>query len=516
MVGGGITGAAVARDAALRGLKVALVEQHDLACGTSSRSSRLLHGGLRYLEGLELSLVREGLVERRHLLDTAPGLARAVPFLYPVYVGDAEPLWRIHLGTLAYDTLAGAYGLGRRVLLTPAEIRDIEPALRSDGLEGAVLYRDGSTHDARLTLAVARAAAGAGTVLATRVAVVGLRRDSAGRVTGVEAADRIAGGGRETRHFALTARATVLCTGPWEELHAEIPPVIRTARGTHIAIHRDRLPVRHYLALTAPADGRLTFALPHGDYTVLGTTDDDDPAPPAEVRPLPQDVDYLLATAAHAFPDVPLTREDVCGVWAGQRPLIADPEHGDPEDLSRRHQVVHGAPGLWILAGGKLTTHRRMAEDLLDALVETELGGRAGPCRTATQPLLAGDLKRGTAILRARGLPNSAVVELAGLYGAALEALAARVDDAATLLAGQIAVAAEAEWCLALDDLLLRRLAPGPLDLYACLKSAPQAAELLGERLGWTVDERKQQLAAFHQGVTGDLQSAGLPASLPA
>lgn len=506
VVGGGITGAAVARDAALRGLRVALVEQHDLACGTSSRSSRLLHGGLRYLESLEISLVREGLVERRHLLDSAPGLACAVPFLYPVYDGDPEPLWRIHLGTLAYDTLAGRYGLGRRVLLPPAEIRDIEPTLRRDGLHGAILYRDGSTHDARLTLAVARSAADAGALIVTRVEVVGLRRDGDGRVIGVEAVDRVGNG----RPFQLGTRTVALCTGPWQELHADIPPIIRTARGTHIAIPRERLPVRHFLALTAPGDGRLTFALPHGRYTVLGTTDDDDPAAPAEVLPLPGDVDYLLATTRHAFPEASLTRDDVRGIWAGQRPLIADPEHGDPDDLSRRHQVVHPGPGLWILAGGKLTSHRRMAEDLLDALVDDELAGEAGPCRTAEGPLVPGNIEHGRRILQERGLPQPTIEELVGLYGSRIETLAARLEDPDDLLAGQIALAVEQEWSLTLDDLLLRRLAPGSLDLYACLESAPQAAEMLGERLGWTTDERAEQLGAFRRGVEADLASAGL------
>jgi glycerol-3-phosphate dehydrogenase len=412
VVGGGITGVAVARDAALRGLSVALLEQFDLAFGTSSRSSRLIHGGLRYLESFELELVHEGLVERRRLLDAAPGLVRAVQFLYPVYPHDPEPLWKVHLGTWAYDTLAGRYRLDSRRLLRPSEVLTMEPELREQGLRGAICYSDGASHDARLTIAVALSAAAAGATILTRTRVRGLLRDASDRVTGVELEDGIDG-----TISQATATAVALCTGPWQDLHADIPPIIRTARGTHISVPADRAPVHHFIALHSPRDGRLTFALPHGDYTVFGTTDDDDPVDPGAVNAQSTDIDYLLEDALHALPGCELRRSDVCGAWAGLRPLIADPEHDDPDELSRRHQVVAGGPGLWILAGGKLTTHRRMAEDLVDAVVDGTPGLTAQPCRTSEEPLLKGNLESGRKRLRQLGCSEGRIEALEFTHG---------------------------------------------------------------------------------------------------
>lgn len=513
VVGGGITGAAAARDAALRGLRVVMLEQFDLAYGTSSRSSRLVHGGLRYLESFELSLVHEGLVERRRLFDSAPGLTQPVQFIYPVYRGDPDPIWKVSLGTWAYDALAGRYGIGRRQLLAPADVARAEPALRREGMEGAICYYDGATHDARLTVSVAISAARAGAVILTRTRVAGLRRKDDGRVHGVEVEDGIDGS-----TFSVDAGAVALCTGPWQDLHADIPPIIRTARGTHISVPAVCAPVHHFIALHSPRDGRLTFALPHGEYTVFGTTDDDDPVDPGAVAPQSADVDYLLANANAAFPNCRLARQDVRGVWAGLRPLIADPEHDDPDELSRRHQVVAGGPGLWILAGGKLTTHRRMAEDLLDAVIEGSPGLEAEPCSTADEVLLPGDLEHGRGMLRQVGVGAPELEGLVFSYGARLEQLAERV--AAAVESGQevgqalfttaVHLAAEEEWALSLDDVLLRRILPGPLDLRMCLDQIPAAAEALAPLLAWDDAQTGEQIAHARRLIGQELRSAGV------
>jgi len=506
IVGGGATGTAAARDAALRGLKVALLEQDDLAAGTSSRSSRLIHGGLRYLARFELGLVREGLFERRLLLEALPGIVRPVRFLYPIWRGDPDPPWKVALGLGLYDLLALRDGLANHRRLARQRVLDLVPGLRAEGLRSGFLYPDAAAHDARLTLALAIAAREAGALVLTRCGATELIVAS-GRAVGLRIEDRFSG-----EEAALGARAVLFCCGPWAELLPE-GLRLRRARGSHISLPARRLAVPCHLALRAPGDGRLAFALPAGEYTVIGTTDDDDLTPPAEVRPTAADTDYLLGVAAHAFPAQRLGRQDVVGGWAGLRPLLADPEARDPDTLSRRHAVVPGPPGAWFVTGGKLTTHRRMAAEAIDRVV-SHLGLRR-PCPTRAGAILSGSPARGADSLRRLGLRPAIVEGLAELYGARLERLAeilsggGAVDEAACLRA-QIRLAVDEEWALGLDDLFLRRLLPGPLDLRAGFAAAADGAALLGEQLGWTAEERSGHLAAFRAGLRSDLLAAGL------
>lgn len=512
IVGGGASGAAAARDAALRGLATALVEQADLAHGTSSRSSRLIHGGLRYLAQFELPLVREGLVERRRLLETAPGLVRPADFLYPVFTGDPDPLWKVNLGVTLYEMLAMGYGLGGRRKLGASEVLEQVPALSPVGLKGAAFYRDAATHDARLTVALALAAAEAGAVIATRSRAVGMLR-SQGRVDGLRVEDRL---GR--RILEVRARSVLVCSGPWQELFSGTGLKLRTARGSHVSVPRSRLPVPACLALRVPEDGRLAFAMPNDRYTVLGTTDAFDPDPPGAVVASARDVRYLLEFAARAFPGAALKPRDIVGAWAGLRPLISSEDEESADHLSREHRVVHPEPGLWILTGGKLTTHRAMAEECLDRLapVLATGGQESGPCRTRDLPLFAGDLEAAGRALESQGLDRETVDRLAGLYGTRLErfaaGLAASFPDgdrtADELFEFQVAWAVREEWALTLDDVLLRRMLPGALDLVACREAAPRAARRMAELLAWDEAEEAEQLRTFRAGVDRDL--AGL------
>lgn len=516
VVGGGISGVAVARDAALRGLRVALIEQDDFAFGTSSRSSRLIHGGLRYLANLDVALVREGLVERKRLLDAAPGLVRAVPFLYPVYRDDPDPLWKVRFGVWLYETLALGYALGGHQRLTPEKLVRLAPGLDRNGLTGAVAYRDAATHDTRLTLAVALAAQQAGATLVSRCRAGELIRSEHG-VHGAVVEDRLTGASR-----TVESKATVLCCGPWQKLYAttQAPVVLRTARGTHLSLPAARLPVDGFLALRSPDDGRLTFAMPVGRYTVVGTTDEDDHSPPSLVRPTVGDRDYLLRLINDSFPGQEFGEQDIVGIWAGLRPLLADGSGEDADELSRRHQVVAGAPGLWILTGGKLTTHRRMAEDCVERITPylRDQQVDVGPCQTRNQPLFSASLDEALETLRRRGgaaVDEQLLADLAGLYGARLGRLVFRRTDAAdsdSLLNAQIDLAVEEEWTLSLDDLLLRRLLPGQLDLHACWKLAPFAAQRMAQLLNWTDSQVREQVGSFRDGIQRDLSSAGLPA----
>jgi glycerol-3-phosphate dehydrogenase len=512
VIGGGITGAAVARDAALRGLDVALVEQGDFAFGTSSRSSRLIHGGLRYLAGFDFALVREGLVERRRLLEAAPGLVRPVRFLYPVYRGDPDSLWKVNLGVLLYETLAFGYSLGGRQWLGRKGVLSNVPGLRHDRLRGGVAYFDAATHDTRLTLAVLSGAAAAGATAASRCRALRLEEEG-DVVTGADIEDLLGG-----RSFSVRARATALCCGPWQTLYPPATVEMRTARGSHISLSNRRVPVDCFITLRSPRDGRLAFAMPVGDYVVLGTTDADDATAPAKVRPTPHDTEYLLELANHAFPSADVEVGDVRGAWAGLRPLLADSSHLDADDLSRRHRIVQGPSGLWILAGGKLTTHRRMAEDLIDEIVPSLAanGVEAGKCATAETALLPGQVALGRRRLRALGLSATVVEGLAGLYGGRLQAFANRFDEKLAhgveepLIEAQVEMAIEEEWALSLDDLLLRRIGPGPLDLGHCLEIAPIVARIMARELGWSESEVARELDEFRSEARRDLEAAGV------
>lgn len=519
VIGGGITGMAVARDAALRGLRTALVEQGDFAFGTSSRSSRLVHGGLRYLANFDFSLVREGLIERRRLLDAAPGLVRPVRFTYPVYRGDPDRLWKVRLGVRLYDALSLGHGLGGTETLDRGRLLAAIPGLRHDGLRGAVSYFDAATHDTRLTLAVARSAERAGATLVSRCRAAALSEDQH-RVHGAEIRDLL-----DTRKLAVRARVTVLCCGPWQTLYPPATVELRTARGSHISIRNRRIPLDGYIALRSPRDGRLAFAMPIGRYIVFGTTDEDDRVEPGLVRPTAEDTEYLLEIANHAFPAVDVTARDITGAWAGLRPLVAEGGGENADALSRRHHIAQPTPGLWILTGGKLTTHRRMAEDLVDEIAPAlaEFGVETGRCRTAEGRLHVGDLAAGRSGLEALGVSHGAVDSASALYGDSVEELleflpdGPATGDAAAALAdarlrrAQIAMAVEREWALSLDDLLLRRLEPGPLDLAQCWREAPAAARELGTRLDWSDHDIEEAAAGFRDGIERDLEAAGVP-----
>lgn len=506
VVGGGSSGVAVAHEASLRGHSAALVEQDDLASGTSSRSSRLIHGGLRYLAQGELGLVREGLRERRRLLASAPGLVRTVPFLYPIYRGDPDGPFKVNLGLWLYDLLSLGDGLGFHHRWRARRVERRIPSLGASGLRGAFAYRDAATHDARLTLGVAIAARAAGAHLVSRCRVRSWRGVPSGLELEID--DRIGG-----RTVTVGARAVVLACGPFSEL-LPAPAAVRTARGTHISLPAGRLPVGMHLALRSPDDGRLAFAMPAGAYTVLGTTDVDDSTPPRDVRATPGDVAYLLNLARHAFPLARIDASDVVGLWAGLRPLLVEEGAADPDALSRRHRVMEIEPSVFVLQGGKLTTHRSMAEDALDR-VEGRSPGK--PRARAARPLLSGSLLEGASALGDEGISGHDVTELASLYGARLDTLARRIAATSRnapleerVLRAQIELAVDEEWALTLDDLLLRRLLPGPLNLRLTSLLASWAAEVLAGRLGWSAPETTLHLEEFLAGVAEEFRAAGL------
>ncbi|GJG87145.1 glycerol-3-phosphate dehydrogenase [Gemmatimonadetes bacterium T265] len=484
VVGGGITGAGVARDAALRGLRVALVERDDWASGTSSRSSRLVHGGVRYLEHGHLGLVFEASRERRILLRTAPHLVRPLAFTWPTYRGARVPRWKLEAGLALYDALALWRNVAAHRPLSPRAVRDAEPALAATGLTGGARYYDAATDDGRLTLATALAAARAGAATLNHAAVVALAVDRAGesraRVCVRDALD-----GAE---FEIRARAVVNATGPWSDtvrrLHQpRASAAVLGAKGVHVAVPAERVGNRGALTLLAPDDGRVTFVLPAGPHTILGTTETAAERGPDEVRASEADVAYLLAVANHYFPPARLERADVVSAWAGVRPLAAAAPRagGGTGGASREHAIDVDPRGVVTVTGGKLTTYRSMAASVVDAACAL-LGERRPRAPTDRLPL-----EPGYEAARAR------VAELA----ASDPALAAPVAAGLPHTGAECLHAVEAEQAATLADLLMRRapVAYGTRD--AGRAAARVVAPLVAPALGWDGAAVARALAAY-------------------
>ncbi len=377
VVGGGIVGSGVARDAAMRGLRVGLVDQHDFAAGTSSRSSRLLHGGLRYLEQGHVGLVRQASIEKKIVHEIAPHLAQPLGFLFPTYRGEGRPLWQLRLGVKLYDLLCGGRNFQPSRGFTRAETLAMLPALEAGDLAGSVRYFDALTNDARLVIDTLRSAETNGAT------VLNYARFHAARRTGPEWACQIEDRATGTAH-AVRARTIINATGPWADKVPHSGVKLRLSKGIHIVIDAVRLKVPSAVVITEGK--RILFVLPWGERVIIGTTDTDYSGAPEDVATAAQDVAYLLRTVNEFFPSIALREADIVSTWAGLRPLIANPD-GTPSDISRAHQIKTPEPGWWDIAGGKLTTYRLMAEQAVDQIV-AHLGTAAKPCRTAHETLL--------------------------------------------------------------------------------------------------------------------------------
>jgi glycerol-3-phosphate dehydrogenase len=517
VVGGGATGAGIARDAALRGLSVALCEAGDFAGQTSSRSSKLIHGGLRYLQYGDLALVFEGLSERRRLMTTAPHLCRPLEFLFPSYRGQRPGLRTIGAGIAIYNALALWRPPVHRRRLDAGATFEALPSLRAAGLRGAQLYTDCQTDDARLVIENVLDAERAGAAVASRVRVTGVRGDRAGRATGVTAVDVES---ETDAPLDIRAKVIVNATGPFSDAFARGRRNLRPTLGVHLVFDADRLPLGgRAVVLRSPRDGRLFFALPAGRRTVIGTTDTDWTRVPADgateaptidddIRARREDVDYLLEAADHAFPARALGRDDVISTYAGLRPLIADVGHS-ASATSREHEVIREADGVITVVGGKLTTFRRMAEETVNVVAE-RLRDRGverpiGPCVTRTRPLPGtGDAP---ASLADHELAPDVREHLISAYGTRSAVVLAAIDDAPELarridpelpyLWAEVVHAAREEHALDVEDALARRI---PLlreardqGLLAC----ERAADLMAGVLGWSPARRARSVARY-------------------
>jgi glycerol-3-phosphate dehydrogenase len=572
VVGGGITGAGVALDAASRGYSVALLERADFASGTSSRSSKLVHGGLRYLQNFDLGLVREALLERQLMVALAPHLVRPLPLVVPAFEG-ARPDRLLGVGLNLYDVMSvdrdrlrtgrSAVGRGRRAraergaptedepvraeestltgtgeswsperhrTISGEEVLELLPALAAREPTSGYLFYDCQTDDVRLVLTVLGEAERFGAVCANRMDVTGLLEHD-GLALGVEATDSETG-----ESFEVRAANVVNATGVWadrlrpQELHDEAElPSIRPSRGTHITLDHDDLPLVGG-AIVPAGEGRTIFALPWLGRTLIGTTDNDYEGSLEHVAPAAEDVDYLLA-AVNEFFSSAFTPADLTGAYAGVRPLIST---GDPKksvDISRKAELYETSSGMITITGGKLTTWRRMAKLAVDRLVERE--AREAPCRTHEIPL--GQAIAAEELPRVEGVPEDSYAALAARYGhAAKEALALAADRGELAqpivpglpdLLAEVALAARREQARSIGDVLLRRTRLGLLAAHELAPgragevSAPvrRVADVLAGELGWSAARVVEEIERFAQEARaeGSFDGAVVEGSLP-
>ena len=500
VIGGGIVGAGVVWDATIRGLSAALVEKNDYAGGTSSKSSRMVHGGLRYLKMLDLKLVRESLAERHHLMWMAPHLVKPRKHLIPIYKGEGDSRTVLHIGLWGYDTLAGSKGLPHHETLTAEETLVMEPALQPEGLEGGLVYYDCLTDDARLTLAVIKAAARAGASPVNYARVD--RVEFADNMAKVFGADSLTG-----QSFKLTARAVVNAAGVWaDEIRkaslAEAENMLRPAKGIHITFPAKHKPIREVVILKGE-DGRPLFAVPSGDMVYVGTTDDDYQGSLDDLHAGRPETDYLLDAVNRVLAGEPLKREQITASWAGLRPLISSGKEGETVDVSREHELRVENERLITVCGGKLTTFRVMAAQTVDRVLEV-LGREDGlPSPTAGLSICG---PPGSPDLSRTGFPETVTSRLAQKYGPQAEAiltlaqsplLAAVLDPGLGLLAAEVYWSVQGEMAMTLIDAMTRRLGLAYLTRDNGLKIAPKVARIMAPLLGWTEAEEQAQVREY-------------------
>ena len=484
VIGGGATGCGIAVDAATRGLSVALVERNDFAEGTSSRSTKLLHGGVRYLEAAvkkldktHLKLVLEALHERGALLKNAPHLSRRLALVTPIHRWLEVPY--VYIGLKLYDLLSGRRSIGASRLLSRKETLARLPGLRAEGLKAGVLYYDGQFVDSRLVIALVGTARQHGAALANHVEVTALRHDAQGKVCGAELHDRLDGA-----RWEIAARTVVNATGPFADGIAKLDdpaakPILTVSSGIHVVLDRKLIPANTGLLVPKTDDGRVLFILPWQNHALVGTTDE--PASLEEhPRPAEKDIAYLLDYVRRFF-TVEVSEKDVKSSWSGLRPLAFDPKAKNSAELARDHVLIEAKSGLITISGGKWTTYRLMAEQTVDHAIALAGLKAAGPCRTATLPLL--DAAPSIAAIAAQGWDGKLHPDHPYTEADVLQAV--RHEDA------QHAI-----------DVLARRMTLAFVDKAAARSVAPRVIDLMSAELGWDQTRRAEELSLVEKRVS--------------
>jgi glycerol-3-phosphate dehydrogenase len=504
IIGGGINGAAIARDAAMRGLSVALIDKGDFAGATSSRSSKLIHGGLRYLPQGQLRLVYQALHERerlRHL--SAPHLVRPIRLLFPFYYGKSPGHFAVSMGLVLYDLLARMPRAERHRQLASDSVLRLEPSLTAERMNGGMIYYDAWGDDARLTIENVLDAAFHGAAVANYVALEGFSH--AGSRIGAAAVRDLESGAS----FEIRARMFVNAAGPWVDdvRRMDDPartPSVRLTKGVHLVVAAARLPVRNALVLT-DGGGRIVFVMPHGDYVLVGTTDTDFDGDRERVAPDPCDIDYLIEVIAQSLPEFRFSENEVAYSFAGLRALVTSSGSIGPSAVPREEIILEDVSGLVTIAGGKLTTHRRIAERVVDRVMK-RLGRPAGHCRTLNTPL-PGARTEGNSSLGIDDLPEDIRATLSGRYGtraAQVERIA--IDDAELakpLAPGTPAIGAEVifavsnEFARSVCDFIVRRTSLIWRAPAAAIAAAPATARLMAAEFGWDRAREQSEIDVF-------------------
>ncbi len=519
VIGGGITGACIARDAALRGFSTACVDKNDWAFGTSSRSSKMIHGGIRYLEMFDFKLVFEACRERRQFLLNAPHLVYPQPFFFPIYKGDKNGLFMIESGLILYDILALFRNIKNHRMYLHDKAMELEDGLDGDRLKAGGIFYDCSTDDGRLTLAFAMCALDDGAHCASYVEVTSLLK-SGDRVCGARVRDVLS-----SEEFDVEARVVVNASGAWGDEVCGLdepgaPEKLQLTKGSHIMVPRARARTRNAIPVVSPQDDRLMFVIPRGNFSLIGTTDiyyHEDLDHPYATR---DEVEYILEAANISMPRAHLDKADIISTYSGLRPLAMQ-EGGEDvaaSAVSREHRIYAGHSGLLTIAGGKLTTARSMAEEMVDMvanklLKEFGVKARTG-CRTMNNPILGTPAP--DTVARSRALAARLKFDddiLAGLLKLGTDALkvltmveedgslAERLAPEIPYIKAQVRFAAQSEMAHTVDDILVRRT-----EIYYTandqgLSTAPEVARIMGEVLGWDSSERTRQVAAYGETV---------------
>ncbi len=510
IIGGGVTGVGAALDAASRGLTVALIESQDLAAGTSSRSSKLIHGGLRYLEQYDFKLVREALHERELMVSTlAPHLVKPVGFLFPLTEKFKERTY-VGAGLALYDALRGFQrALPRHKHISQKKIAEIAPSLRPDIIIGAIKYFDAQVDDARHTMSIARTAARHGAIIATQISAESLIREGK-RVIGIMARDL-----ESNKLIAIKAKTTVMCAGIWSgELHTKFRLKagydVTMSKGVHIVLPGSAIKSDAGIILKTPVS--VLFLIPWADKWIVGTTDTPYSGDRAEPMASRDDVEYILAQANRVL-SPKLKSKDIIGVYAGLRPLVANSEDSTTTKLSREHTVDRPVPGFVSVVGGKYTTYRIMAKDVIDLAV-IELRRITPDCVTEKLPIVGTDgyfalVQQSQRIAEESGLNEATIIHLLNRYGSLISEVLALIKDDANLakklskslpyLKAEIHYAASHEGARSVDDVISRRTRIAFEAPNNGVDFASEIAEIIAPVLGWTVKERKASIAAYEE-----------------
>jgi glycerol-3-phosphate dehydrogenase len=497
VVGGGATGVAVALDAAARGYEVVLLEQSDFGKGTSSRSTKLVHGGVRYLQQGNVALVIEALKERGLLLRNAPHLVHDLPFIVPNYQWWEAPFYGI--GLKVYDLLAGQYGFGKSVLLSREQVLERIPTLQQDGLRGGVLYHDGQFDDSRLLINLVQTAAEQGACLMNYARVVRFVKDANGFIARLEFRDEESG-----LEHSLRARCVINATGPycdelrrWDDPGAE--PMIAASQGVHIVLDRSFLPGDTAIMVPHTRDGRVMFAVPWHGHAVVGTTDTPITELDLEPQPMAGEIEFILETAGNYLAKRP-SCTDILSVFTGIRPLVKAGNHPSTAAMSRDHTITISRSGLLTIAGGKWTTCRKMAEDCVDhAAVLARLEER--PCVTRTLAIHGSLREPVGGPLAGYGSDAAQILDLM----AKLPELAGPFDPALPINAAQVVWAVRHEMARTVDDVLARRTRALFLNARVALGMAPAVAKILARELGHDASWERRQLREFDRIAAGYL-----------